>query len=224
MLGHNNPPDAIDEAVAPFGDAIEEAQQWLDGKPIENDDQLAVASHLLAEIKAAAKAVDEAAKLARRPLHDAWKSEIDRWKPTQDDLARLISGLIEIQRPYKAAKDAEKERARRKAHQEAQMAKIAAENAANSASMSDIDAQREADRLRVEAIDAQKAANAAAKDKIPGMRKVWRYEVTDHRAALHWIAINDRDSLTLFVNEYARKNHGTKEIDGVISWQERKAF
>ena len=28
---HNNPPDPIDEALAPYGDAIEEAQNWLDG-------------------------------------------------------------------------------------------------------------------------------------------------------------------------------------------------
>ena len=33
-IGHNNPPDPIDEALAPYVDAIEEAQNWLDGEPI----------------------------------------------------------------------------------------------------------------------------------------------------------------------------------------------
>ena len=30
-IGHNNPPDPIDEALAPFGDVITEAEVWLDG-------------------------------------------------------------------------------------------------------------------------------------------------------------------------------------------------
>ncbi len=34
-IGHNNPPDPISEAIALWR-AIEEAQNWLDGEPIQN--------------------------------------------------------------------------------------------------------------------------------------------------------------------------------------------
>jgi len=34
-IGHNNPPDPIDTALAPFGDAIEEAQNWLNRRTLE---------------------------------------------------------------------------------------------------------------------------------------------------------------------------------------------
>ena len=37
---HNNPPDPIDEALAPFGDVISEAENWLDGSPVENEAQM----------------------------------------------------------------------------------------------------------------------------------------------------------------------------------------
>lgn len=37
---HNNPPDPIDEALAPFGDFISEAENWLDGTAVENESPL----------------------------------------------------------------------------------------------------------------------------------------------------------------------------------------
>ena len=102
-IGHNNPPDPIDEALAPYGDAIEEAQNWLDGEPIQNEDQLKATDALLKTIKGALKDLNAARDESTKPLHEAWKAEVARWKPTQDDLDRIIKGLVACQDPFKRA-------------------------------------------------------------------------------------------------------------------------
>jgi hypothetical protein len=73
--------------------------------------------------------------------------------------------------------------------------------------------------------EAQRLAAVAAKDTVKGMRTVTRYEVTDHRALLHWIARNDKDAIRAFVDEYARKEHkAIANADGIRVWQEKEAF
>ena len=58
-----------------------------------------------------------------------------------------------------------------------------------------------------------------------GLRTVTRYEITDHRALLNWIAKNDRDAVTAFIEEYARKEHKViANADGLRVWTEKEAF
>ena len=116
------------------------------------------------------------------------------------------------------------EAAKRKAWQEADEARRAAEKAAQEASAGDIEAQREAEAARQAAMDAEVQASKQAKAKVGGMRKVHKYEITDHRAALHWIAKNDKDAVTTFIEAYVSKHHKTSVIDGVQTWQEKEAF
>ena len=223
-IGHNNPPDPIDEALAPYGDAIDEVQNWLDGEPIENEDQLKATDALLKTIKQALKDLNTARDESTRPLHEAWKAEVARWKPTQDDLDRMIKGLIACQDPFKRKLAAEKEAQRRAAWEAAEKAKREAEDAARAAQASDIEVQREAARKAEEAQRAAEEASARQKDKVKGMRTVHRYEIEDHRAALHWIARNNRDAVTAFVEEYVAKNHKAADIDGVKQWTDKEAF
>ena len=223
-IGHNNPPDPIDEAIAPYADAIAEAENWLDGEPITFEDQLDATTKLHKAIKEAIKDVKAARDNEVTPLHDAWKAGVARWKPTQDDLARLAKGIVAIQEPYKRQKAAEIEAAKRKAWQEADEARRAAEKAAQGASAGDIEAQREAEAARQAAMDAEAQASTQAKAKVGGMRKVHKYEITDHREALHWIAKNDKDAMTDFIEAYVSKNHKARDIDGVKTWQEKEAF
>ncbi len=223
-IGHNNPPDPIDQAIAPFADHIEEAQNWLDGQPVENDDQLAATDALLKSIKSAIKALKEARDASTKPLHDAWKTEVARWKPTADDLDRISAGIVAAQDPYKRALAAQKEAEKRAAWEAADKTRREAEEAARSAQPSDINAQREAAEKAAVAQQAVKAAAAKAKDTVKGMRTVHKYEIEDHRAALHWIAQNDRDAMTAFIEAYVAKNHKDTEISGVKRWTEKEAF
>ena len=225
VIGGNVPPDPLDEALAPFGDFISEAESWLDGKAVENEGQMKAVDALLKQIKAADKAVTEAREAEAKPLHDAWKSAIARYKPTQDDLGRIKNGLVAIVDSFKRKLAAEKAEAERKARAEAEEAARKAREAAMQADAANIDAQRAAAAAQAEAEEAQRRAALAAKDTVKGMRTVTRYEITDHRALLNWIARNDREAITAFIEEWARRNHKENQnAEGLRVWQERQAF
>jgi chromosome segregation ATPase len=224
-IGHNGAPDPIDEAIAPFSDAIAEAENWLDGEPVENEAQMNAVDALIKELRGAKSELTKAQKSATAPLHDAWKAEIARWKPTADDIERRLKGLAACVDPFKRKLAAEREAEKRKAYEEARAAERAAAEAAEKAAQSDYQAQFEADQLKRAALDAKKAAAAANKDTVKGLRTVTKYEVTDHRDLLHWIAKNDRDAITAFVDEWARRNHKPDpQAAGLRVWTEKEAY
>lgn len=223
--GHNNPPDPIDEALAPYGDAISEAENWLDGSPVETEDQMKAVDALIKDIRRAKSDLAKAKKSATAPLHDIWMAEIARWKPTEDDIERRLKGLAAVVDPFKRKLSEEKEAAKRAAYAEAKRKEEAAMQAARKVDASDYEAATEAARLQSEAIEAKKAAAAANKDTVKGLRTVTRYVIDDHRALLHWIAKNDRDALTAFVEDWARRNHRDNgHADGLRVWQEKEAY
>jgi Sec-independent protein translocase protein TatA len=223
-IGHNNPPDPLDTALAPFGDIITEAEAWADGSPVENEGQMKAVDALIKGVKAARKAVDTARDEATRPLHQAWKSEVARWKPTEDDLDRLVKCLVAAVDGFKRKLAEIKAEAERKAREEAHAAKRAAEQAARLASEADIEAQRAAADAQAKANDAWRHVGEIAKDTVKGLRTVQRHEITDHRAALNWIAKNDREAITAFIEGYVAKNFRERQIDGVRTWAEKVAF
>lgn len=223
-IGHNQPPDPIDLALAPYSDIIEEAANWLDGATVENEAQLKATDTLLKALKEARKAVDAARDEVTKPLHEAWKGEVARWKPTQDDLDRQVKCLVAAQAPFKAKLAAEKEEARLKAEAEAAAKAEAARQAHITANGASLEDQRKADDLLKEAERAERMARAAAKDTVKGMRTVQVYTIESHKEALHWIAINDRDALTAFIEEYVRRNFKTRSIGGVKVETTKEAF
>lgn len=223
-IGHNNPPDPIDDAVAPFADVIAETDNWLDGQKVTTEPQMKAVDALLKSIKAARKAVDDARDIATKPLHDAWKAEIARWKPTQDDLDLRAKGLVALVDVFKRQVAAEKEAAREEAERLAWEATRAAREAAAKADASNIEAQRAAMQAQADAEAAQAKASVAAKDTVKGMRTVHKFLIEDHRAALNWIAVQDRDAMTAFIEAYVAKNFKAFAIAGVNTWTEREAF
>lgn len=223
-VGHNAPPDPIKEALAPYGDTISEAENWLDGTEVETEEQMKAVDALTKEVKAALKAVNAGEKSAAAPLHDAWKAEKARWKPTIDDLTRIRDGLVSLVGEFKKKLAAEKAAAERAAWEEADKARREAEAKAAEAASGDIEAQREAAAAKEQAAALVKEASAARNDTVKGMRKVQKYEIQDHRAALHDIAKNDRDAMTAFIEEYVLRNFKTRTISGVRVWEEKEAF
>jgi hypothetical protein len=223
---HNNPPDPLDEALAPYGDYLAEAEGWLDGTPVETEAQMRAVDALLRQIKAADKAVTDAQKSESAPLHDAWKAALARYKPTLDDLDRIKRGLVAAVDGFKRRLAAQKAEAERLAREQAAAAARAAAEAHRAALDSDLEAQRAAAAMQAEAEAAQIAAARASRDadSVKGLRTVTKHVVEDHRAALHWIAKNDRDAITAFVEDYARRHHAQRAIDGVRVWKEKAAF
>lgn len=225
QAGHNMPPDPLDEALAPYGDHLAEAETWLDGSPVETEAQMRAVDAILAEVKAAEKAVSAAQKSEAAPLHDAWKAALARYKPTLDDLDRIKRGLIAAVDGFKRKLAAEKAEAERKAREEAERAAEALRQAHAAARASDIEAQRALAAAEQEAEIARiKAAQAAKASTVKGMVTRTFYEVTDHRALLHWIAANDRAAITDFIEDYAKRNHSLgRTMDGLRVWQEKVA-
>lgn len=221
---HNNPPDPIDDALSPFSDAIIEVENWLDGELVTTEGQMKDVDRLTKEMKAALKALKDGEKSEAAPLYDAWKAEKARWAPTISDLDRMVKGLVALVGPFKKKVAAEKAEAERLARVEADRKRREAEEAARKASASDIDAQRAAAQVKAEADDAQKAAAKASKDTVRGLRTVHKHEITDHRAALHWIAKNDKDAVTAFIETYVAKHTKTTTIDGVKAWTDKESF
>lgn len=239
--GHNMPPeeisespildediiqadDPIDAALAPYGDVIAEAENWLDGTPVENEGQMKAVDDLLKGLKEARKAFTAAEEEAAKPLYEAWKKEKERWKPTLADLDRMVKGLAKLMDGFKRKLAAEQEAARRKAFEEAEAKRRAAEEAAREAAAGDIEAQREAAARIEEAKRADEAARATSREKVKGLRTVHKHVVEDHKAALNWIAKNDREAVTRFIESYVADNFRKRTIDGVRSWEEKEAF
>lgn len=221
---HNTPPDPIDEALAPFGDALAEAENWMDGTPVESEAQMKAVDALIRDMKAAKKAVTTAEESEAKPYYDQWKAAKARYKPTLDDLDLRTKALVAVVDGFKRKLAAEKAEAERLASIEAARKMREAEEAARKSAEGDYEAQRAAMDAKQAADDAQRAVAAAAKDQVKGLRTVHRYEIEDHRAALHWIAHNDRDAMTAFIEAYVAKNHKDTEITGVKRWTEKEAF
>lgn len=226
-MGHNNPPSPIDQITAQFEDARLEAENWLDGTPVENEGQMKAVDELRGHMRQFRLALEKGQKAATEPLRAVYQTELDSWKPTLADVKRIEDCLVATLDTFKRRLAAEKEAARKAAEKAAWEATRAAQEAARQADASDLEAQRQAAQAMADAEAAQKLAMAAEKDTVKGLRTVTLHEVTDHKALLHWIAVNDKPSLTAFIDEWARQNHKARlgqETAGLNVWQEKQAY
>ena len=223
-IGHNNPPDPIADCTALYDGVISEAQNWADGEPVTDEASMLAVDAVLKEFKTYKTALAKAGKERTDPLHKAWKAEVAAVKIYTDDADRIQSALVAVVAPYKAKREAERKEAERAAWEATNKARREADAIAAKANAANVDDQRAAAAAKQTAIDAENAAKAVAKDSTKGMRTVTRYAIEDHRAALNWIAQNDRDAITSFIEAHVQKHHKTQAIAGVKVWQEKEAY
>jgi len=224
-IGGNNPPDPIDQINTAHDAERSEAEAWLDGTRVENEGQMKAVDVLRKAARQWRIALETGQKSEAAPLHDAWKAALDRWKPTIEDAKRIEKGLVALNDEFKRNLAAERAEAERAARVAAETKAREAREAALKADTANIDAQRVAAQKQADAEAAQIAAAKASKaNNVKGLRTVTKYEVTDHRALINWIAKNDRDAMTAFIEEYARKNHARVNADGVKVWTEKVAY
>jgi hypothetical protein len=222
--GHNNPPDPIEAVISEYDSIICEATNWADGEPVADEAGMKAVDRVLKEFKKYKSALKSAGEERTRPLHQAHQAEVAAVKVYTDDADMMQSALVACVAPFKAKLAAEKLEANRKAQAEAWEASRKAREAAAAVNAADIEQQRAAAAAMADAEAKQRAANATAKDKVLGMRTVTRYSIDDDRAALHWIAKNDKAAMAEFIAEYVRKNHKFSPIDGVKVWTEKETF
>lgn len=227
VMGANNPPDPIDAICSQYEADRIEAENWTDGSAVENEAQMKCVDQLRKAMRDWRLELERGQKSATAPLYDAYKREGERWKPTIDDAKRIEGCLVAAVDGYKRKLAAEREEAERAARAEANRKMREAEDAARAANAADLEAQRaaaEAKRIADEAIEQAKTAAEATASAQKGTRKVTRYEITDYRAALNDIAIDDRDAVTAFIEAYVAKNYRSRAIAGVRVWEDREAF
>lgn len=226
VIGGNNPPEELDPLAAILSAAagdIMEAENWADGASVENDAQEAAVDVLRSKLRDVRLDLTKGQKSESAPLHDAWKKAIARWKPSIDDIERLEGCMVAAVGRWKKTKADRIEAEQRAARIAAAEKERAAREAMEAAGEADIESQRAAAQAQRDAEEAREASAVLAKQTVKGMRTISRYEIEDHRAALHWIAQNDRDAVTAFIEEYVRKNHTKAAIDGVKTWTEKEA-
>jgi hypothetical protein len=222
---HNNPPSPIEAVQSAHDDVLSEAQNWADGKPVETEAQMLAVDAVLKGVKTYRTALVAAGKEITAPLHKAHSEAVAAVKVHTDDADRLQAALVAVVSPIKKRLADEKAEADRLAQQAAWEASRKAREAIERANVANIDEQRAAAAAQAEAEIAQAKANAARKDTVKGMRTVVSYAVTDHKALLHWIALNRRDDLTAFVDEWARKNHkDNRNADGLTVTESKEAY
>jgi len=224
VIGGNNPPDPMDQINAAFEDWRIEAENWTDGAPVQTEAQMKAVDRLREKMREWRIGLEKGQKEATAPLRAIYQAELDRWKPTIEDAKRIEGCLVAAVDGFKRKLAAAKAEAERLARAEAERAAQALRDAHAAANAADLEAQRALAQAEREAEDARIRAAVAKKDAaVKGMKPVTMHQVEDHRAALHWIARHDREAITAFVDDYARRNHATAVIDGVRVWKERAA-
>jgi len=223
-IGHNGAPDPIEEVTAAYDELLLEVSNWTDGALVENEAQHDAVADLLKQFKTYKGELARAAKQRTDPLFKLWKAEVAAVKVYTDDAETMQTSLVACVAPYKAKLAEDKRAAERAAWEAADKARRDAEAMAAAANAADLEARREVAAAKQAALDAQKAASAASKDKVPGMRSVHHFEVTSHKELINDILQNDKAALVQFLDEYARRNHRARDIQGVRSWTTKEAF
>lgn len=237
-IGHNRSPFELSKER--IEELYEEAKHWLDGEPIETQEQANEVQKLLRMIQEAETEADARRKEEAKP-HDEAKAAIQERYNTLIGKTKTVTGLTV--KAVKACKDAlapflmkieeENERraaALRKEAEERQREAMEAMQKRNG----DLAAAERAEELvraaKAAEADARRAGNAKAAAKGEGravtLRDYYRPEITDYTAFARHVWMTHREDMEIFLDGMSAKlvaagvHHG---IPGVTVHHERKA-
>jgi len=231
VIGGNNPPEPFDLSRKAITDLYDEAKLWLDGTPVETQEQADAVNTLKARIKEAAKQAEENRKAEIKPLKDQTDAIQAKYneligenksvtglavKAEQACNAALKPYLLKLAQIQEAAAKAAREEAERK--QQEALAAMRERDAANLQ-------QRElAEQLVKEAKQAEEAArkaegakaHAKGEGRATGLRTVYKAVLDNEREAAAWVWQDRRTELMAFVQEQADKavRDGAKSVRG----------
>jgi hypothetical protein len=208
-IGHNQPP-ALDAFSMALDDAYSTAKDFLDGSAIENQGQADAVGRIVSEVKRIKKDADAARAEEKRPHDDAAKAVQTKWKPLLDRADTIITAAQKPLTAYLTKLAAEQAEQERKAREEA-ASKAQAAIEAQRASEDSVEAVEHAKALQDEADQAQKLASRAGKQKahVAGMGRAIGLRshkiaiVTDRRALMSHVWLNDEPAIDEFLGAYA---------------------
>lgn len=194
-IGHNSTPFiAARDTIA---DAVGEAREWLDGKPVADKDQADGLAHLLDTLRKAHKSADEARKIEAKPFDDG-KAEVQaRYKPILTDAERAIDTVKLTLAKWQREEQRRIDEEARVAREAAELAAYQAAEARRQADLANLAEREEAERKQQEAERLAKHAKAieAAPSGAKGVYATRRtallvsrvpVSLSDASAALKW--------------------------------------
>lgn len=240
-IGHNGAPEPtpFETVKSHITDLYEEAKNWLDGAPIQTQEQADEIQKLLRLIQSAEKQADEARKDEAKPFDDA-KAEIqERYNPLIGKTKsvtgltiRAIDACKQALAPYLKRIDDENKAKAEAARMEAEAKARLAMEAMQQRDGTDLVASERAEALVLEAkqaeSDARRAENAKASAKGEGraasLRTSYRAEITDMKAFARYAWQYRQSEMHEFLEGLAQKiaSTGRIQIDGVTVHEERK--
>lgn len=233
VLGDNGGPefDAFEAVRIDIDDLYSEACLWLDGEPVETQEQADAINTLKDRIKKAIKAADDARKAESEP----YKQKIDEIQARYNELIgnnKSITGIAlkaeeacnAALKPYLVELDRQQREAARLAREEADRKQREAMEAMRQRDAANLQQREEAERLVQEAKQADAEAKAAENTKAhakgdgraTGLRTVWRAVMVTPKEAAAWVWLDHNDELMLFIQSLADKavRSGARTIPG----------
>ena len=239
-LGHNNPPEPIDQYPAlkqRTDELVATANRWIAERPeITDADTAEKCQTFLEQLRAEFKAVEEQRKAEKQPHMDAAAAVDGRYNPLKA-LLETAAGFLKPKREayLRKVEDAQREAARKAAAEAARIQREAEEAArkAQAGTGAVVGATVEAEQKRREAEEATARAEAAAaaKPTLKGvhggraatLRSRWLGRITDQGKVYRRYKARAEvvELLQKLVNADVRA--GEREIPGVEVYEERSA-
>lgn len=202
----SNEPSPFDAVRINIEDLFDQAKGFLDGEPVTSQAVADEIGALMAEIRQAEKAADEARKLENKPFDEGKAAVQERYLPLIGNTTRVkgktvlaLEACKSALAPFLKKLDDEKREAERIAREAAEAKAREAAEAARAAASDDLAAKEAAEALIEQARKAEAAAKRATNDRAHAtggarattLRTVYRAEMVDpHIAAAHYWRTN----------------------------------
>lgn len=213
-----NEPSPFDAVRINIEDLFTQAKGFLDGEPVTSQAVADEIGALLAEIRQAEKAADEARKLENKPFDDGKAEVQERYLPLIGNTTKVKGKTVLASEackaalaPFLKAQDDAKREQERIAREQAEAAQRVAAEAARAAASDNLEAKEAAEVLVTEARKATTEANRAAADRahVTGgarattLRSVWKATLTDPQVAAGFYWKRDPSVFNAFLQKLA---------------------
>lgn len=221
----NAPADPFVLFSESIDDLLLEANNFLDGSDIENEEQEKAVASILTRLRREANGADEARKVEKKPHDEAAKAVQEKWTPLLKKADLAVETAKTVLARFLQKKEDAQRAAVEAARLEAERQAAAARKAAEDASPGDLAGQTTARVLQEAAEDAAKRAGKLEKQKVQAkggeravsLRTTWVPTITDRREVLkHYIA-NRPDELEAWLLDQVQKDCrvGKRNVPGV---------
>lgn len=235
IQGNNQPPKSPFERIKEeIEDLFDEAKNFADGEAIASEEMAAAVTELHDSLHAKGKEADdlrikekEPFDLAAKEVQDRYNTLIGNTKTTGKGKVVLGKEVLQsLLTPWRNAVAAEKEAAAKKAREEADAIRKAAEDAIR-ASSGNLEEREKAEALLRDAKATEKDARRADKAATSGtgLRTVYRVELVDVEKAMDWAYTRSPERFEAMALDMANETvrAGMRAVPGFTVTEERVA-